>query len=154
MNPIIYCDNPKDSLQSTIKSLDIILQTTSNKQIIENYKYIININMKNTFDLLYETLYNELNHITLYKHREWCENTTIQIITYIEGIIFSLIKLNKITLFTPEELSEYIYLNLSYQLYNTETGILNNIFFIHNEISESEDSKSNTTEYYESSDES
>ena len=140
MNPIIYCDNPKDSLQSTIKSLDVILRTTSNKQIIDNYKYILNINEKNTFDLLYETLYNELNHITLYKHREWCENTTIRLTTYIEGIISSLIKLNKITLFTPNELSEYIYLNLSYQLYNTENGILNNIFLIHDEITESEES--------------
>ena len=139
MNPIIYCDNPENCLQSTIKSLDIILKT-SNKQIIDNYENIINVNVKNTFDLLYETLYNELNHITLYKHREWCENTTIKMITYIEGIISSLIKLNKITLFTPDELSEYIYLNLSYQLYNTENGILNNIFFIHDEITESEDS--------------
>ena len=140
MNPIIYCDNPKDSLQSTIKSLDVILRTTSNKQIIDNYKYILNVNAKNTFDLLYETLYNELNHITLYKHREWCENTTIRLTTYIEGIISSLIKLNKLTLFTPNELSEYIYLNLSYQLYNTENGILNNIFLIHDEITESEES--------------
>lgn len=139
MNPIIYCDNPKDSLQSTIKSLDIILRTTSNKYIL-NEKKIFN---------LYETLYNELNHITLYKHREWCENKTIQITTFIEGTISSLIKLNKITLFTSDELSEYIYLNLSYQLYNTENGILNNIFFLHDEITESDES--NTSDVSSSS---
>ena len=150
MNPIIYCDNPTETLYNTTNSLNKKLEKTTNKQIIDNYENIhkLDINQDNSnLNLLYEALYNELNHITLYKHREGCEITTILITTNIEGILISLIKLNKLDIFTPDELSKFVYQNLLYQLYNKTNGILNNIFHKEDDIteSESEDSLNTTT---------
>lgn len=142
MNPIIYCDNPSDTLSNTVKKLNELLEQATNKQIIDNYEKIINPDMiDDNFSFLYEKIYDELNHITLYKYREWCELKTTQLITYIEGTILNLIKLNKIMFFTPDELAKFLHLNMMYQLDNNQlNGILNNIFFISDDVTESEDS--------------
>jgi hypothetical protein len=140
MNPIIYSNNLQEKLKSTIKSLDEIIKDITKKQILEIYNNSPITESVLNFNLIYENLYDELNQITLYKYREWCELTTSLLITYIEGTLKSLIKLDKIVFFTADELSQLLYLELSYQLYTNKNGIINNIYYDSLESSESSDS--------------
>ena len=140
MNPIIYSNNLQEKLKSTIKSLDEIIKDITSKQILEIYDKLPITESVLNFNIIYENLYDELNQITLYKYREWCELTTTLLITYIEGTLKSLIKLEKIVFFTADELSQLLYLELSYQLYTNKNGIINNIYYDSLESSESSES--------------
>ena len=146
MNPIIYSNNPQDKLKSTIKTLDEIIKDITSKQILEIYDNSPITESVLNFNIIYEKLYDELNQITLYKYREWCELTTSLLITYIEGTLKSLIKLDKIVFFTADELSQLLYLELSYQLYTNKNGILNNIYYDSLDSSDSSEYESESSE--------
>ena len=62
------------------------------------------------------TLYIELNKLNNNQYQIWCKNITYNIIFSIESSINALIHINKIDKFTMEEIGEFIYKNIVWQL--------------------------------------
>ena len=61
-------------------------------------------------------IYIELNKLTNNQYQIWCKNITYNIIFSIESAINALIHINKIDKFTMEEIGEFIYKNIVWQL--------------------------------------
>jgi hypothetical protein len=62
------------------------------------------------------SLDKQLNELTNNKYNRWCDHINFMIINGIEGSLSSLQKLNKINNFTPEEMVDFIYNNIVYQI--------------------------------------
>jgi len=79
-------------------------------------------------------IYIELNKLTNNQYQIWCKNITYNIIFSIESAINALIYINKIDKFTMEEIGEFIYKNIVWQLGDgtNNEAILDNIQLIIN----------------------
>jgi len=65
---------------------------------------------------LEEILQKEFNKLTNNKFDSWCNNTIFHIVNGVHGALTSLLKLGKIEEFTPEEMVEFIYNIIVYQI--------------------------------------
>ncbi len=66
------------------------------------------------------TLIEELKKFTNNMYNDWCDEIVFYIIHGLKGFLDGLVKINKITNFTAEELSILIYNSIIYQLDNDE----------------------------------
>ena len=130
----IICKNKED--------LDIKINTcleNIKKQIeyiiVDDYEEYINIVYFGITSLLTiyleNTIFTELYKITNKKYYEWCYDTSYNIVFSVNSIIQSLHENNKINDFNDEELSNYIYTYIKYQLYdeNNAKSILYRVIY-------------------------
>ena len=82
----------------------------------DNIKYYIpNVCAGQRFQI-YNYLYKELNNLTENKNNKWCEDVSWNIIFSVDSSIQSLVNIDKIDDFTLEELADFIYNNIIWQL--------------------------------------
>jgi hypothetical protein len=63
-----------------------------------------------------EILEKEFNKLTNNKFDSWCNNTIFHIVNGVHGALISLLRLEKIEEFTPEEMVDFIYNIIIYQI--------------------------------------
>ena len=108
-NNVIFEKEIKDMFES-IKNIVF-------EYIIEDYYNIIDDGISNLIRIYFnDIIYRELNKITGYKYFTWCSNTTWDIVYSIEASVQGLIRTNKISCFTDEELANFIYENIKWQI--------------------------------------
>jgi len=89
------------------------------EHIIEDYYNIIYDGISNIIKIYFnDTIYIELNKITDYKYSTWCSNNSWDIVCSIEASIQGLIRTNKISCFTDNELANFIYENIKWRIYD------------------------------------
>lgn len=71
---------------------------------------------------LNDIIYKELNILTKDKFHTWCTNLAWDIVYGIEGSVQGLIEIEKINDFSEEEITNFIFKNLEWQLSNTKNN--------------------------------
>ena len=150
ITPRILCDEPQTILQNITPLLYDKLMNTLNNLMNDEHKSVIQVGLTESLSLgIFNFLYDELSHITKYKYREWCEQTTSTIITNVNLCIVGLKEIDKLLYLTVEELSKLLYRIITYQLYDETklNGFLDNIFYYEtNDSSDVHNSLTDTSE--------
>lgn len=156
--PKIPSDDPHESLINVVKSLYQRLKECITHHIIDDENEYNNIILHglsiNTSMLIFNILYEELSRITKYKHRDWCELSTTNIINNVNLVIISLIEVNKLEELTPVELVKLLYRAITYQLHEESKidGLLDNIFYYDEPCNDSSDIDKLSSVFTDSSD--
>ncbi len=96
------------------------INNTINKCVIDDefeYNYMSSYGLTPRQRIYLDNKLNtSLKEFTQNKCDDWCDTTTSNLISGIEGFLNALIKINKIKEFNAEELAEIIYNSIVYQL--------------------------------------
>ena len=116
--PLLKFDN-NEEFQEKIKNMLENIKNIIFEHIIEDYYNIIDDGISNMTRIYFnDTIYKELNKITDYKYFTWCSNTSWDIVYSIEASIQGLIRTNKISCFTDNELANFIYEDIKWRIYD------------------------------------
>ena len=115
--PLKFINN--EIFEEAIKNMFENIKNIVFEHIIEDYDNIIYDGISNIIRIYFnDTIYRELNEITNYKYFTWCSNNSCDIVSSIEASIKGLIKTNKISYFTDNELADFIYQSIKWQIYD------------------------------------
>jgi len=116
--PVLKFEN-NQIFEQSIKNMFENIKNVVHEHVIEDYDNIIYDGISNIVKIyLNDSIYKELNEISGYKYFTWCSNTSYDIVCSIEGSIQSLIRTNKMSSFTDDELVDFIYENIKWRIYD------------------------------------
>ena len=130
----IICKN-KEDLDIKINICFENIKKQLNYIIVDDYDQYSNIvyfGITSVLTVYLEnTIFTELYKLTNKKYHQWCSDISYNIVVSIDSIIQSLYENNKINDFNNEELSNYIYTYIKYQMYNenNKNSILHGVIY-------------------------
>ena len=139
-------ENYKSYISNRKKMFNNIKNTINNWVIIDSfeYEYMIYHGLTSRQRInIDDSLTYELKEFTQHKCDDWCDEITFNIMLGVAGFLDSLVKIKRITDFTPKECATLIYNSIIYQL--ELDGLLNDIVIISDD-SESDNLESDNSE--------